>query len=252
MIKKEILKVMSVKEIATDSYEMSLENEYISTHAVPGQFLHLSIPGHTLRRPISIASCNQMDKVVKVLFKTIGTGTKELSGYQSGEQLDGLGPIGHGFPIEDLKPNDSVLLIGGGIGIPPIYFLATALKERGIKLQFILGFQSKDFVFYEKEFNMLGETYIVTNDGSYGHRGLVTDLIPNVSSFDRYYACGPLPMLKAVKKTLAHKKGYISFEERMGCGVGACFACVLKTNDGIGYKKICQDGPVFAADEVII
>ncbi len=252
MIKREDLKVVTVKQIAKESFEMIVENEYISANAIPGQFLHLAVPGHTLRRPISIARTNVMDKTVTILFKTIGTGTEGLSRLRKDEQLDGLGPAGKGFPIDDLEPGASVLLLGGGIGIPPIYFLAQELKKRGIKVQIILGFQSKEFMFYEEEFTMLGNTFVVTNDGSYGYKGVVTDPIDEVESFERYYSCGPLPMLKAVQKTLTHKKGYISFEERMGCGIGACFACVLKTTDEKGYKKICQDGPVFSADEVVL
>src|SRR5690625_1611367 len=136
--------------------------------------------------------------------------------------------------------------------IPPLYFLALKLHKQGIPLQFILGFQSKEYMFYEKQFQTLGKTYIVTNDGSYGHQGFVTDIIEEVNPFDRYYSCGPLPMLQAVKNKLASKEGYLSFEERMGCGVGACYACVIPTDDASGYKKICHDGPVFAASEVIL
>lgn len=252
MIKKEFMKVASVEKIAKDSYEMILENEYISTHAVPGQFIHIAVPGLTLRRPISIAAVDKQAHTITILFKTVGDGTEALSTYEKGNILDVLGPAGQGFPFDDLHGGSSILLIGGGIGVPPIYFLATELKKRHMNLQFILGFQSKEYLFYEKEFQALGETIIVTNDGSYGEKGFVTDVFDHVAPFERYYSCGPLPMLKAVKNQLKHKKGYLSFEERMGCGVGACFACVIPTNDQKGYKKICQDGPVFAADEVIL
>ena len=252
MIKKEWMKIVSVDKIAKDSYEMILENEYISTHAVPGQFLHIAVPGHTLRRPISIAAVDKQAHTTTILFKTVGSGTESLAIYEIGTELDVLGPAGKGFPVENLHEGASVLLIGGGIGVPPIYFLATELKKRGITLQFILGFQSQAYMFYEKKFQELGETIIVTDDGSYGEKGFVTDVIGQVAPFDRYYSCGPLPMLKTVKNKLPHIEGYLSFEERMGCGVGACFACVVPTNDQKGYKKICQDGPVFAADEVIL
>lgn len=252
MIKKESMEIISIQPIAKDSIEMKLRNSYISKNAIPGQFLHIAVPGHTLRRPISIAAVDENEQTVTILFKVVGDGTTRLAALRAGERIDVLGPNGNGFPINDLQPSQTVLLIGGGIGVPPLYFLAMELNKRGINLQFILGFQSKEFMFYEKEFEALGETYIVTNDGSYGNKGLVTDSIEHVAPFDRYYSCGPYPMLEAVKRQLGHKEGYLSFEERMGCGIGACYACVVPMNDKYGYKKICHDGPVFAANEVIL
>jgi|SRR5690625_85954 len=252
MMKKESMKVISVNSIAKDTIEMVLSNEYISKHAVPGQFLHISVVGHTLRRPISIAAVDQMNQTVTILFKIIGTGTQSLATYQVGSFVDVLGPNGKGFPIDDLTTNDHILLIGGGIGVPPLYYLGTALKECGINVQSIIGFQSKEYVFYEEAFQQLGDTYVVTNDGSYGYKGYVTDVVEHINPFDRYYSCGPVPMLQAVTTAFPDKSGYLSFEERMGCGVGACLACVIETKDQTGYKKICQDGPVFAANEVKI
>ena len=156
------------------------------------------------------------------------------------------------FPTDQLDPASPVLLIGGGIGVPPIYYLAEELTNRGIEAKAILGFQDKDYVFYEKKFRKIAETLIVTNDGSYGKKGFVTDWTEIVGEFQCYYACGPLPMLKAVKSNLSQYDGYLSFEERMGCGVGTCYACVIPTNDEAGFKKICQDGPVFLSSEVNI
>lgn len=252
MIKKESMAVLSSKQIAKDTIEMVLKNSYISEQAVPGQFLHISVVGHTLRRPISIAAVNQAEETITILFKIIGQGTLALANYPVGSNVDVLGPSGNGFPIDDLTTEDEVLLIGGGIGVPPLYYLGTALKERGVKVQSIIGFQSKEYVFYEEAFKQLGDTYVVTNDGSYGYKGYVTDVVDEIRPFNRYYSCGPAPMLKAVTMTFPEDTGYISFEERMGCGVGACLACVIETNDEAGYKKICQDGPVFAAKEVSI
>jgi len=245
------MEIVAKEEIAKDTVEMVLQNEYTSTHARPGQFLHISIEHHTLRRPISIASIDQQADTVTILYKKIGSGTERLAQYKVGEKLDVLGPSGGHFPV-DLKPNSSVLLIGGGIGVPPIYYLGKELEQKGVHVQSILGFQSKEFVFYEEQFKKLGDTYIATNDGSYGQQGFVTDVVPHVQAFDRYYACGPQPMLKAVKETLKATPGHLSFEERMACGVGACFSCVIPTDTDKGYKKICQDGPVFAAREVIL
>lgn len=250
MIKKESMKVISVRSIAKETIEMVLQNEYISQNADPGQFLHIAVSEHTLRRPLSIAAVNRSEETVTILFKIIGSGTERLADYNIGDSLDVLGPAGNGFPLEELRPGTDVLLIGGGIGVPPLYFLGTSLKEMGMNVQAVIGFQSKDFVFYEEKFKALGETIVVTNDGSYGEKGFVTDMKEKLTSFDRYYSCGPVPMLQAVTKTFADKDGYLSFEERMGCGVGACYACIIHTDDESKYKKICQDGPVFRANEV--
>lgn len=252
MIKKEEMRILSCRELALDTVEMVLQNDYISEHALPGQFLHVSVPGHTLRRPISIAHVNRSQKTVTILFKKIGSGTHTLAMYQKGMVLDVLGPNGNGFPVDHLTKSAPVLLIGGGIGVPPIYFLGTHLHEMGIEVVSVLGFQTKANVFYEDKFQTLGKTYIVTNDGSHGDKGFVTDVLNKITSFERYYACGPLPMLQAIQSALKEHEGYLSFEERMGCGVGACYACVLPTIDKAGYKKICKDGPVFLANEVII
>lgn len=252
MIKKVQAEILSKKFIATDTVELMLQNDYISEHAKPGQFLHIAVTNFTLRRPISIASVNKSEQTVTILFKIIGKGTDRLAQYEQGEYLDVLGPNGNPFPLKQLKEQDTVLLIGGGIGVPPIYFLATELAKRGVIVQAILGFQSKEYVFYEEAFEKMGKTIIVTNDGSYGKKGLVTDYIGEVAPFENYYSCGPLPMLKAVAYAIPNKKGYLSFEERMACGVGACYACVIPTNTADKYKKICQDGPVFAANEVIL
>ncbi|MGM8364201.1 dihydroorotate dehydrogenase electron transfer subunit [Virgibacillus sp. W0181] len=251
MIKKEKMEIVSVSEIAMNTVEMTLKNKYVSLHATPGQFVHLLIKGYTLRRPISIADIDRNAETITILFKIVGSGTAELANYTQGMFIDALGPSGNGFSME--QPKDStVLLIGGGIGIPPLHYLAKEFLKQNIRVISILGFQTKASVFYESHFQALGDTYIVTDDGSYGIKGLVTDVIAQVGDFDQYYSCGPLPMLQAVSTKLEKQEGYLSFEERMGCGVGACFACVVKTNDAAGYKKICKDGPVFSANEVVI
>lgn len=250
MIKQEMMKIISSKIIALDTVEMVLENEYISSHARGGQFLHISIPNFTLRRPISIASVDKKERTVTILFKIVGSGTEALAGIQTGTDIDVLGPCGSSFPMN--QPISSALLVGGGVGIPPLFFLATQLKEAGIQVNAILGFQTEAAIFYEDKFKQLGNTYVVTNDGSYGYKGLVTDVIPLVSGYDMYFSCGPLPMLRAVSGLLTDVEGYVSFEERMGCGVGTCLACIISTNHERGYAKICQDGPVFRAKEVNI
>ncbi|MBC5635897.1 dihydroorotate dehydrogenase electron transfer subunit [Ornithinibacillus hominis] len=251
MIKREKMQILSKTVIALDTIKMVFHNESISKYAIPGQFLHIQVENHTLRRPISIANCDQDTGTITILFKINGDGTKRLAAYEPGDLVDTLGPLGNGFPIDTDTPS-TILLVGGGIGVPPLYYLGKTLKEKGATIISILGFQQKEHVFYEQEFSNLGELYIVTDDGSYGHKGVVTDVLSKVSTYDSYYSCGPLPMLKALTAKLEGKKGYISLEERMGCGIGACFACVLPTKDGNSYKKICKDGPVFASEEVQI
>ena len=248
MIQKEKMIIKSVKNIALDTIEMVLENTFISKTAIPGQFLHASIEGHTLRRPISIADIDREKETVTILFKILGKGTEKLATYQAGMSFNVLGPSGNGFQIEDKQ--GTYLLIGGGIGVPPLYYLGKKLAEKQCQVISILGFQTKANVFYEEKFRALGETFIVTNDGSYGETGFVTDIIERAGDFDSYFSCGPVPMLKAITKKLPTKPGLISLEERMGCGVGACMACVIPTNDGKSYQKICSDGPVFHAQEV--
>jgi len=250
MIKKQLAKIVSLEVIAKETVEIVLENEYISDHAKPGQFVHVAVRGHTLRRPISIASSNKENNTFTILFKTIGSGTTHLGEYKVGEYVDVLGPSGSSFPIEHIQENESLLLIGGGIGVPPIYFLATELRKLNVNVHAILGFQSKDYLFYEDEFNKLGNVTIVTDDGSYGKKGFVTEYVHTVDHVDKFFSCGPFPMLKAVKHLLPDIEGYLSFEERMGCGIGACYACVIPVNTSEKYKKICQDGPVLVASEV--
>lgn len=247
-MRKENLHILSSKRIALDTIEMVLENTYISKTAVPGQFLHVSVEGHSLRRPISIADIDKENETITILFKIIGSGTKQLATYHRGMTFDVLGPSGNGFNLEN-RADSTILLIGGGIGVPPLYYLGKTLANQHIKLISILGYQTAQQVFYEQRFQEIGETHIVTNDGTHGEKGLVTDIL-NTIDFDRYYACGPVPMLQAITAKLEHQPGFISLEERMGCGVGACFACVIPTDTPDGYKKICKDGPVFNAQEV--
>lgn len=243
--------VVRNREIALDTVEMVLENFYIAETAIPGQFLHISVDGHTLRRPISIASIDRTQHTVTILFKKVAHGTQRLATYQKGTSVSAIGPSGNGFQY-DASTLKTVLLIGGGIGIPPLYNLGLELSQKGVDIISILGFQSKDYVFYEDKFLDLGSTIVVTNDGSYGQQGFVTDKLPDMTTYDYYFTCGPTPMLRAVTGALNDKPGSISLEERMGCGVGACLACVIPTDYAGGYRKICKDGPVFTADEVMI
>ncbi|MEN1966947.1 dihydroorotate dehydrogenase electron transfer subunit [Lentibacillus sp. N15] len=251
MMKQVNLIIESITTIALDTIEITFKNAYVAQTAKPGQFLHLQIDGYTLRRPISIAEIDREHDLITVLCKKFGEGTKKLGTYQTGMMMNAIGPNGNGFSFEDLSLK-TALLVGGGIGVPPLYHLAKELKKNGIHVITVLGFQTKEHIFYEKKFAALGETYVVTDDGSYGKKGFVTTVLDQVGEFDHYFSCGPIPMLQAIREKLTHKPGSISLEERMGCGIGACFACVIPTDDAGGYKKICQDGPVFAAGEVIL
>ncbi|WP_067728352.1 dihydroorotate dehydrogenase electron transfer subunit [Oceanobacillus damuensis] len=249
MMKKENVVIKSVEQIALDTVEMVVKNPYISQKAIPGQFLHVSVEGHTLRRPISIADINRENKTITILFKMVGSGTAKLAALNPGMSFDVLGPSGNGFQTEG-NESSTILLIGGGIGVPPLYYLGKELAKQNKEIISVLGYQTRANVFSEEMFRRLGKTFIVTNDGSYGEKGFVTDVIQKAGYFDYYYSCGPLPMLKAVTAKLADKPGMISLEERMGCGVGACMACVIPTDSEGGYKKICSDGPVFHTQEV--
>ncbi|WP_077326050.1 dihydroorotate dehydrogenase electron transfer subunit [Virgibacillus siamensis] len=251
MKKKVTMTVVHTREIAWETVEMTLENRYIAETAIPGQFLYLSVKGHTLRRPISIASIDREHHTATILFKKVGDGTKQLAAYQTGMAVSALGPSGNGFDYDSPKMK-TALLIGGGIGVPPLYNLAVELKQQGIEVISVLGFQTKNYVFYEEKFQALGKTVVVTDDGSYGHKGFVTNHLPDENNFDYYFTCGPMPMLQAVTNALQDKPGSISLEERMGCGVGACLACVIPTDNKGGYRKICKDGPVFKASEVVL
>ncbi|MCQ6274031.1 dihydroorotate dehydrogenase electron transfer subunit [Bacillus sp. V3B] len=259
MIKKEICTVVSQGEIADSIYELTLKGELVHQMKEPGQFVHVKVTDSMdplLRRPISIARIDQKSSEFTMIYRQEGSGTTLLAKKQSGDVVDVLGPLGHGFPIEETHPGETALLVGGGIGVPPLFELSHQLSDKGVRVIHVLGFQTKNAIFYESEFATLGETYVATADGSYGTKGFVTDVITEKGlSFDTLYSCGPTPMLKALETNFADKKVFLSLEERMGCGIGACFACVCHTaddKDGHSYKKVCSDGPVFRAGEVIL
>ena len=252
MIKKELCEIISQKEIAENIYELTVAAELVHEIAEPGQFVHIRVSNNwdpSLRRPISISSYDKLKNRFTMIYRKEGKGTSLLSQAVPGMKLDILGPLGHGFPVDEVKKGDTALLVGGGIGVPPLYELSNQLKAKGVKVIHVLGFQSASAVFYEKEFLLNGETYVATVDGSYGRKGFVTDVMKELD-FDCVYTCGPTPMLRAIEQEYKNKKVFLSLEERMGCGIGACFACVCKSQDS--YKKVCSDGPVFRAGEVVI
>lgn len=250
MIQKEQMKVVRHELIAHHIFELTLEGELVQ-QMMPGQFVHLKAGNsleHLLRRPISIAKINKEKNQFTMIYRAEGKGTKTISTAKVGETIDVLGPLGNGFPVDACQSGDTALLIGGGIGVPPLYELSRQLNAKGIKTIHVLGFQSENVVFYEELFNELGPTYIATVDGTIGTKGFVTDVLNEVNpEFRKFFSCGPLPMLKALENYYPEKEGYLSLEERMACGIGACFACVCDTTakSSKDYVKVCSDGPVF-------
>lgn len=226
----------------------------------PGQFLYIRVNDSNeplLRRPISIHDYDKEEQIVKIVFRTEGEGTKRLALKQTGDLLDVLGPLGNGLSIESLVKEDKIVLVGGGIGIPPLYYLAKQLVSNGIRVTALLGFQSKQDSFLTEEFTKLCETRITSIAGTIGVKGTILDAVREDDEWDTFYACGPTGMLKALKeKWINHPiNGYFSLEERMGCGIGACYGCIVKLDNAVnnqGYKKVCSDGPVFDFREVII
>lgn len=244
---QEEMRVVSQKSIARNIFEIVLKGDITQEMKIPGQFVHIRI-GNTsefmLRRPISICSVDQTAHTLTCLYRAEGKGTTALSTLKPNDTVNILAPLGHGFPVDAAK--NTALLIGGGIGVPPLYELSKQLNARGIKTIHVLGFQSKEDMFYLEQFSQLGETHVATVDGSYGTQGFVTDVIQALpKNYDTFYTCGPIVMIKAIEAALPNTPGYVSLEERMGCGIGACYACVCKADNEEGYVKICTDGPVF-------
>ncbi len=242
-MERQIFTVKENKQIAKATYYMVLVGD---TKAITkaGQFVNIKIDGEFLRRPISV--CDYNDTELTLIYKVVGVGTEKMSAMQKGTQLDILTGLGNGY---DLSPaGDRPLLIGGGVGVPPMYNLAKKLIEKGAKPTVVLGFNTQDEVFATKEFKDLGiEVYVTTVDGSIGVKGFVTDIIKDLD-YTYFYTCGPMPMFKAIEK-VATTSGQYSFEERMGCGFGACMGCSCKTK--YGNKRICVDGPVLTREEII-
>jgi dihydroorotate dehydrogenase electron transfer subunit len=234
--------------IADGIWKMVLEGDGTAVTA-PGQFVDLKLDGRFLRRPISVHDADEGS--VTIIYKMLGHGTEDMTRYEPGKQLDVIAGLGNGFDTLHLSPCAAPLLVGGGVGIPPLYLLAKKLIAAGKPVQVVLGFNTKADVFCVEEFKALGcEVAIASADGSVGVKGFVTDALPDSGTYDCFYACGPLPMLKALDKAIpAGLPGQLSFEERMGCGFGACMGCTVPVKGG--YKRICKDGPVLDREEIV-
>ena len=235
--------IKSNKKLTESIFEMVLIGDTSSITA-PGQFINIKLNGFYLRRPISI--CDYDDSTITIIYKVVGEGTEVMSKMNAGEKLDVLCGLGNGFDTS--KSLDNPVLIGGGVGVPPMYNLCKKLIAEGKNVTVILGFNKKDEIFYENEFEKLGaDVKVTTVDGSYGIKGFVTDALKD-TDYSYFYTCGPMPMFKAIEST-ATTSGQYSFEERMGCGFGACMGCSCKTK--YGNKRICKDGPVLTREEII-
>ncbi len=244
MNKRGIYKIVENVNIAKDVYKMVLEGDTKFITAA-GQFINIQIEGFYLRRPISV--CDYDEKTITIIYKIFGNGTDKLSTMKEGETLDILTGLGNGFNTN--CDGEKPLLIGGGVGVPPMYRLCKELIKNGKKPIVVFGFASKEDIFYEEEFKKLGvDVYVATVDGSYGTKGFVTDVINGLNDYTYYYACGPMGMLKAIYAGIG-VDGQLSLEERMGCGFGACMGCSIQTKNGT--KRVCKEGPVFKKEELL-
>ena len=240
-MKNGIYEIVSNRPIALDTYEMVLAGD-MGFVENPGQFVNIQLEGLYLRRPISI--CDWDDRTMTLIYKVVGRGTRQMAAMAPGHKLDLLTGLGNGFSMEEAGEHS--LVIGGGVGVPPLYGLCKRLVQQGKRVSAVLGFGKQEQVFYQKEFEELGcPVYLATEDGSMGTKGFVTDVMAQLD-YDYYFACGPMPMLRAVHAM--GPRGHLSFEERMGCGFGACMGCSCETL--VGTKRICVDGPVMRSEEV--
>ena len=237
-----IFTIIENTKIAKDVYKMCLRGD---TSAIQnaGEFVNIQLDGFYLRRPISV--CDVEGDMLTLIYKVVGKGTQVMSKMPAGTELRLLTGLGNGYDLS--LSGDHPLLVGGGVGVPPMYLLAKRLLAQGKRVSVVLGFNTADEVFYEDKFKALGcEVQVTTVDGSYGVKGFVTDALPEQYTY--FYTCGPMPMFKALNKAVK-TSGQFSFEERMGCGFGACMGCSCKTLTG--NKRICKDGPVLKKEEII-
>ncbi|MBQ7115789.1 MAG: dihydroorotate dehydrogenase electron transfer subunit [Clostridia bacterium] len=242
-MRESIFKIIENAPLTETVFKMKLQGD-VSDITSSGQFVNIKLDGLYLRRPISV--CDSEDGVLTLIYKVVGKGTEQMSEMIAGEELNILTGLGNGYDLS--LAGDKPLLLGGGVGVPPLYMLCKKLIAEGKKVSVVLGFNTKDEIFCEEDFKALGaEVFVTTVDGSYGIKGFVTDAMKEID-YTYFYTCGPEPMLKAIFKVSA-TSGQFSFEERMGCGFGACMGCSCKTVTG--YKRICKDGPVLKKEEIL-
>ncbi len=238
---KTVFNISEIEQLTADVFRMRLLG---NTEGIkPGQFVNISLPGLFLRRPISVCDCEE--GMLTIVFKVVGKGTALMAGMQTGVELELLTGLGNGYDLS--ASGDKPLLLGGGVGVPPMYKLAKELRSQGKDVQVVLGFNTASEIFMEDDFKALGCHVVVTTaDGSYGVKGFVTNALPELYTY--FYCCGPLPMLRAVEAACV-TDGEMSYEERMGCGFGVCVGCTVQTIHG--NKRVCKDGPVFKKGEIV-
>lgn len=249
---KYTMRIISQQQLAKDVYQCVLEGDLVQQITAPGQFIQLQVPDHYLRRPISICEYDQSANQLTIIYKVFGTGTAAFAKLTPGSEVSCLGPLGNGFDLAAAAGAEQVVLIGGGVGVPPLYGLAKALLQMYPQKKFtaVLGFNQADDVFYASEFAKVLPTTTMTVDGSLGEKGTVIAALQPMT-VDYIYSCGPTGMLRAIETAFPGIDGQVSLEERMACGFGACMACVCKTADDKGYARVCLDGPVFAMGSVV-
>ncbi len=242
-MKQSIFEIIEHKQLTSTVFKMVLAGD-TSDITEPGQFVNIKLDGLYLRRPISV--CDSVDGTLTLIYKVVGKGTEQMSEMAIGEKLDILTGLGNGY--NTLLSGDRPVLLGGGVGVPPLYMLCRKLISEGKRVSVVLGFNTKEEIFCEEDFKALGaDVFVATADGSYGIKGFVTDALKDID-YTYFYTCGPEPMLKALYNATS-TSGQFSFEERMGCGFGACMGCSCKTVTG--YKRICKDGPVLEKEEIL-
>ena len=241
-MKQSFFEIVKNVALTADVYKMELSGD-TSAITAPGQFVNIKLEGKFLRRPISVN--DSVEGLLTIIYKVVGEGTAQMAKMQPGERLDILTGLGNGYTLTEA--GDRPVLLGGGVGVPPLYMLAKQLMQKGKRVSVVLGFNKASEVFYAEEFAALGcDVTVTTVDGSMGVKGFVTDALP--ADYTYFYTCGPEPMLKAVYRA-TNTSGQMSFEERMGCGFGACMGCSCKTLTG--YKRICREGPVMRKEEIL-
>ena len=241
-MKQVIFEILSNEALTRDVYRMVLSGD-TSAITAPGQFVEIALPGKFLRRPISV--CDWAENSLTLIYKVVGHGTEQMAALPAGTRLDVLTGLGNGY--DTTLSGENPVLVGGGVGVPPLYALCKKLIAEGKKPRVILGFNQESEIFLAKEFEALGvPTHIATADGSVGTKGFVTDVLKTMD-YSYFYSCGPMPMFRAMEAVVT-TSGEFSFEERMGCGFGACMGCSIQTKSGA--KRVCKDGPVFLREEV--
>ncbi|HEM3623646.1 TPA: dihydroorotate dehydrogenase electron transfer subunit [Streptococcus suis] len=257
MIFKEQMLLVEQVQLAPRIFSMILQGKMVSEMRI-GQFIHIRVPNDAmlLRRPISISEIDYGRSQCRIIYRVEGLGTDVFSNMVAGDYLDVMGPLGNGFEIDFLKDGDPILIIGGGIGVPPLVEVAKQAAKRGAKVTSVIGFATKEAVILEEELAQYGSVHVTTDDGSYGIKGSVATVVEQLTNdFSAIYSCGAPGMMKYVDQRFQdHPHAYLSLEARMACGMGACYACVVKPKEGQEHenKRVCKEGPVFTTGSLIL